>query len=206
MENNKQNPQNVLERKFPQYIIGAFSIVAALAWNDLIKDLLRYNKDNNNENENKRNNLLYKLTYALIATLIIGIVVIIVYKCNLWYYLIKNNINDKIKISKPLIFNHKNGTCKFIIINNPITLEHNKNYKQIIFECDLYNLKNDTPYTIDLLLPMDDEWVPFLEKRKSIAYLSSNENGEINTSLILNNLELNDILMLKNAKIDISEK
>jgi len=92
-EQDKRNPQKVLEKKIPQYIIGAFSIVAALAWNDLIKDIFKHITT-----ESVAEKIIYKLCYAICATLFVGVVVFIVYKCNILYYLFKNSIiKNKIK-------------------------------------------------------------------------------------------------------------
>ena len=45
----KKRPNELLEKNMPKYLIGAFSIVTALAWNDLIKYIFtKYISDDEN--------------------------------------------------------------------------------------------------------------------------------------------------------------
>ncbi len=56
------------KKQFVTYILGAFGLVAALAWNDAIKSLIEY------LNPLQQNILWTKFVYALIITLLVSIV------------------------------------------------------------------------------------------------------------------------------------
>lgn len=77
------NPLDILETKLPELIIGAFSLVAALAWNEYIKDLLKTYLNNS---------LQSKLWYAIIATLLLVIVITISTLLKSWYNSTKNKV------------------------------------------------------------------------------------------------------------------
>lgn len=96
---NKHNPKVVLENKLPRYIIGAFSIVTAMAWNEYVKDQM----------ENKvKNKTRAKLLYAITATIILVIAVFVIHKCVDWYLTIKEKTD---KVVKEIIC-HKRAVAK----------------------------------------------------------------------------------------------
>lgn len=83
-------PHKELEKKTPRFIIGAFSLVVALAWNEAIKDFIE-----NHVISGKAEGLRYKLLYALIVTLVLFFVIIIVHIINNAYHCVKNIVINK---------------------------------------------------------------------------------------------------------------
>ena len=68
---NKRSPQEELERRTPRYVIYAFSLVVALAWNEATKDFIE---------RHFASGLLsrYKFLYALILTIsLIGVITVV---------------------------------------------------------------------------------------------------------------------------------
>lgn len=84
------NPFKILETKLPELILGSFSLVAALAWNEYVKSFMnKYLKDS----------LTAKLWYAITATLILVAAIIITSFILSWYRKTKTkviNIGNKI--------------------------------------------------------------------------------------------------------------
>ena len=68
---NKNNPKTVLENKLPRYLIGAFSIVAAMAWNEYVKEQVE---------QKVKNKTRAKFLYAVTATIILVIAVFVIHK------------------------------------------------------------------------------------------------------------------------------
>jgi len=66
--NKKQKLKKQVKQNFLKYITGGFGIVAALAWNDAIKDIIRYLFPIS------RDTVLAKLIYAVIVTFVLVII------------------------------------------------------------------------------------------------------------------------------------
>lgn len=158
---DKLKPHKILEKKMPQYIIGAFSIVAALAWNDLVKDLFKKYKSN-------EHTIWFKLLYSVCATLILFLVAIIVYKCNILYYFLK----DKFYCKKYICSYNEFGVINILPIANG----------DLILHCDLYNLKQN--YTYKLVF----------DNSKQILYFKSNDMGKITNKILITNVKIMDIV------------
>lgn len=77
------NPLNILETKLPELILGAFSLVAALAWNEYIKDLVKTYLDNS---------ITAKLWYAIISTLILIAAITIISIIMSWFKMSKQKV------------------------------------------------------------------------------------------------------------------
>ena len=96
---SKNSPKEVFENKLPRYIIGAFSIVAAMAWNEYVKDQM----------ESKiKNKTRAKLLYAITATMILFVAVFVIHKSVDWYM----NIKDKTDKVVQEIICHKRAMVK----------------------------------------------------------------------------------------------
>jgi len=173
-----KSPQKVLEKKIPQYIIGAFSIVAALAWNDLVKDLFkRYKADDNT--------FWFKLLYSISATLILVFVAVFVYKCNCWYHSIKEHAVRR-------LLYYKKAVCRFQN-NGHIAIDRIKNNKLILY-FNMHNMKSNRTYRIEIMKCDNQD--------PTIINLQSTHFGHLNHRVITSGFNIVDIL---DQRIDIYE-
>lgn len=136
---SKNNPKIVLENKLPRYIIGAFSIVTAMAWNEYVQDQM------NNKVKNKTR---AKFLYAITATIILIVAVFVIHKCVDWYLTIKektDNIVNEIVCHKQAVANIKDigpiyikriGTNRLIWTFDQLKLLNNARYDILINSCE----------------------------------------------------------------------
>jgi len=68
IKNGSQEIKKEIREKTSGYILAAFGLVAALAWNDAIKSLIEYFFPLN------KNTVLIKFTYAILITFIVVII------------------------------------------------------------------------------------------------------------------------------------
>jgi len=68
IKNGRKEIRKEIQRRTSNYILAAFGLVAALAWNDAIKSLIEYFFPLN------KNTVLIKFLYAILITFIVVIV------------------------------------------------------------------------------------------------------------------------------------
>ena len=114
-DEDKKDPQKVLERKIPQYIIGAFSLVVALSWRDVVNELFaRYGGDADQS-------IKYKIIYSVVITILLGFIVYLVYTFNAVYHNVKKHISHKIDV-------YRNGNLLAILHSDNFTNPTFKGY------------------------------------------------------------------------------
>lgn len=200
---NKKVPSEMIEEKIPKYIIGAFSLVAALAWNDAIKDLI-----SSRFGELTGKGVGYKFIYAFIATLFVGIMVIIVYHASNYYGIAKEKLLDCWSSKKAICVMRSNNP----MMGGTVSIDELKSGK-LLFKINLYGLE---PYSVhafhihetgDLTDGCDSlgpHYNPcnkthgFPETNNShlgdLPELYADEWGKIETTIISNKIKLNDII------------
>jgi len=106
----KKRPNELLEKNMPKYLIGAFSIVTALAWNDLIKYIFtKYISDDET--------LAYKVLYTIAVTIVLIIAIMIIYQAHDFYFTIKDII---FKYNYALAVYNNSGYITFKKLNENI--------------------------------------------------------------------------------------
>lgn len=92
-----------LEQKIPEYIIGAFSLMVALSWNDFIKNIF---KKLGSENQN----LWFEFIYVMFLLVFLAFVVYSVYRARILYEEAKKQLVGIKKIQAiSIIDNHAKG-------------------------------------------------------------------------------------------------
>lgn len=88
----KRSPQEELERRTPKFIINAFSLVVALAWNEAAKDFISHNFSQGLLGK-------YKFLYALTLTILLVGIIAVVYWLNHLYIKAKDKIEESFGFS-----------------------------------------------------------------------------------------------------------
>lgn len=133
----KKRPDKVLEKKIPQYIIGAFSIVAALAWNDLIKDLFKKYMSGDET-------FWYKLLYSVSATIILVVAVVLVYQFHGLYFSLK----EKTQIALQELTCYKQAVA--VYKNHGYIQIVRSKANELIITVFMYNLRSNREYIIEM--------------------------------------------------------
>lgn len=164
---SKNSPKEVFENKLPRYIIGAFSIVTAMAWNEYVKEQM----------ENKiKNKTRAKFLYAITATFILFIAVFIIHTSVDWYMNIKQKTNNIVKE----IICHKHAIVKLNGIGNIYIKRIGP--KRLLWTFNISNLLSNGRY---------DVLVNSCEPVRLTMLTTS--TGELN-EMITHDWEINDLL------------
>lgn len=146
---NKNNPKTVLENKLPRYLIGAFSIVAAMAWNEYVKEQVE---------EKVKNKTRAKFLYAITATIILVVAVFVIHKCVDLYLTVKektDNVVKEIICHKKAIANlsgigsiyiNRVGPKRLIWNFDQLKLLNNSRYDVLVNSCEPVRLTMMTDY------------------------------------------------------------
>jgi hypothetical protein len=139
MENKKQkkksknSPKEVLENKLPRYIIGAFSIVTAMAWNEYVKEQME---------EKVKNKSRARFLYAITATIILIIAVFVIHKIIDVYMDLKEKTDNVVKE----ITCHKKAIVR--IYGMGTILIQRSGCKRLIWSFNMSNLLSNARYDV----------------------------------------------------------
>lgn len=130
-----KTPVEVIEEKIPKYIIGAFSLAAALAWNEAFKGLIEEKFGNTDISK-------YKFIYAGMITLFLIFVVVIVYYSTQKYYDVKEKLNG-IMNKKPIkaFCALRSNSLKMMNASGQVLIEENLENDEIIFKVSAFGLE-----------------------------------------------------------------